>query len=168
MKFEVFKNLEETATDYRAVFLAIQTANREGNDITSSVAARITAERRQAETRATELGATIRDATRSETIRKMAALELERLNGQTYGPTDIEREAFDDAISELEQAAADAKTLQAKLTGLLKEARDELEEIRKTTIHNTGNNLEICAGWPTGLRRDFAAMLARVGAEVQK
>ena len=165
MKFEVFKNLEETAIDYRAVVLAIRTADREGRDTICAIESRITAERKQAATRAAELAAIIGDPARSGTIRRMAQAELDDLKRQIYGPSTMEQEAFDDAVSELEQAAADAKALHTKLSGLLKEARDELEDIRKGTIHDYTNNLDIFAGWPAGLRRDFAAMLARVGGE---
>lgn len=165
MKFEVFKNLQETATDYRAVLLAIRTADREARDITRSIESRLAAEKKQAETRAAELTAIIGDPARSETIRRMAQAELDGLKCQTYEPSTVEKEAFDDAVSELEQAAADAKALQTKLSGLLTEARDELEEIRKNTIHDPANNIDIFAGWPAGLRRDFAAMLARAGGE---
>jgi len=165
MKFEIFKNLEQTAIDYKTVSLAIRTADREAQDITRSIESRISAERKQAAIRAAELAAIIGDPARSETIRRMAQAELDNIKRQIYGPSTVEKEAFDDAVSELEQAAADAKTLQTKLSGLLKEARDELEEIRKSTIHDPTNNLDISAGWPAGLRRDFAAMLARAGGE---
>lgn len=168
MRFDIFKNLEETAIDYRSVFLAIKTANQEAQDITRSIESRLFAERKQVATRAAELTAIIEDPARSGTIRRMAQAELDHLKRLIYGPSTVEREAFDDAVSKLEQAAADAKALQVKLSGLLKEARDELEEIRKTMIHDPTNNLDIFAGWSTGLRRDFAAMLARVGGEAQK
>ena len=165
MKFEVFKNLEEAAIDYRTVVLAIRTADREARDITRSIESRLDAERKQATSRAAELTAIIGDPARSETIRRMAQAEFDGLKRQIYGPSIVEKEAFDDAVSELEQAAADAKTLQKKLTALLTEARDQLEEIKKSTIHDRENNLDILSGWPAGLRRDFAAMLARSGGE---
>lgn len=165
MKFEVFKNLEETAIDYRAVLLAISTANKEAKDITRSTEDRLTSEKKQATTRAAELAAIIGDPARSETIRRMAQAELDDLKRRNYGPSTAEQAAFDAVCSELEQAIADARSLHTKLSGLLKEARDELEGIRKATIHDTGSNLDIRDGWPTGLRQDFAAMLTRVGGE---
>lgn len=165
MKFEVFKMLEETATDYRAVLLAIRTANREAEDVIASVKFRLTSERLQAAARAAELTAQIDDPTRSETIKRMARAELESLVQHVYRPTDAESAAFNAALAELEQATGDARALQTRLYNLLKEAQGELEEIRKSTIHDPTNSLDIYAGYPAGLRRDFAAMLSSVCGE---
>ena len=165
MEFEVFKNLEETAIDYRAVVLAIRTADREGRDTICAIESRITAERKQAATRAAELTAITGDPGRSWTIRRMAQAELDELRQRNYGPSTAEQAAFDGAVAELQQATEDARALQKKLTDLLTEARDELEAIRKSTIHDTKNNLSIFSDWPAGLRRDFAAMLTRAGGE---
>ena len=165
MKFEVFKNLEETAIDYGTLILAIRTADREAQDITRATESRLVAEKRQAEARAAELTAIIGDPGRSVTIRRMAQSELDELKRRHYGPSTSEQAAFNASVAALEQAAADARALQTKLSGLLKEARDELEEIRKGTIHDRENNLDVFSGWPAGLRRDFASMLARVGGE---
>ena len=41
MKFEVFTNLEEMATDYRTALLAFQVARADAGDISSSIETRI-------------------------------------------------------------------------------------------------------------------------------
>ena len=135
MKFEVFTNLEEMATDYRTALLAFQVARADAGDISSAIETRIICEKARDADRAAELRAIVADSGRSETIRRMAQGELNELAARAYAPTAAERTTFDMAIAEGEQALKDADTLRSKMIDQLREAKAALDELSRETVH---------------------------------
>lgn len=168
MKYVIFRNLEETATDFRTALLAFQTARADAGDITTAIETKIICERARDTDRAAELTAIIKDPARSATIRRMAQGELDALAEKTYAPTPSETAAFDAAIAEGEQALKDADALRCKMIDQLREAKTMLEEPGKETVFRPDGGIDIRRRWLDGEKEHFAAMLARVGREAQK
>lgn len=165
MKFEIFSDLQESAVDYRTALLAFQTARADASDLTAAVEARISAERARDAGRAAELRGTIADTERSATVRRVAQAELDELAARSYAPTSAEREAFDAAIAEAEQALKDADALRDRMIDQLRKARAELDELSRETVHKPDGGLDIRRRWLDGERQAFAMMTRRVCGE---
>lgn len=165
MKFEVFSDLQESAVDFKTALLAFQTARADASDLTAAVEARISAERARDAGRAAELRGIVADAERSATVKRVAQAELDELAARSYAPTNAEREAFDAAISEGEQALKDADALRHKMIDQLRKARAALDELDRETIHKPDGGLDLRRRWLDGEKEAFAMMTRRVCGE---
>ena len=165
MKFEVFTELQETAIDYRTALFAFQAARTDASDISTAIEARILCEQARNADRAAELRGIIVDAGRAATVKRVAQSELDELTAKTYAPTTEERAIFDAAIAEGEQALEDAGALRCKMIDQLHEARGELDELSRETVHKPDGGLDIRRRWLDGERQAFAMMTRRVCGE---
>ncbi len=159
MKYEVFSKLESAAIDNRTCYLAIRAAERETQEIIAAIDNRLTAEREQANSRTAELETQLADPERSETVRHMARLELDKLRGQSYAPTPEEKAAFEASVAELETALQDAIKVREDLTDLLREAKETLDKIRHERYEKM--DLDIAKRAPDSLRESYQQMIRR-------
>lgn len=88
------KQLDKLADDYKLTCLSIRASKGEAAEIMAAVGERIQQEQAHNEEHRAELQAAVDDKSRSEVVRKMAALELERLEGLTPTVTQEERALF--------------------------------------------------------------------------
>lgn len=168
MKFEIFKKLEELATDYKMALLAFQVARADAGDISEAIELKALAERTRDTGRVAELTAIIKDPARSATIRRMAQGELDALTEKTYTPTSTEIATFDAAIAEGEQSLKDAAALRVRMIDQLREAKTTFEELGRETVFKPDGGLDIRRRWMNGEKEAFAAMVCRICGEAQK
>jgi len=80
----IFIQVEQTVSDYNVLWTVFRSSAQAAADVTAAVAARIAADRAQADERAATLTAQSRDMTRPEVVRKLAQQELDRLQERTF------------------------------------------------------------------------------------
>lgn len=141
MKYREFERLEQLSEDYEICFLAIRAAQTEGRDLLAAIQARIASERDRDQARADELKAQLSDKSRSETVRRIAAQELERLQRTEYHETAEERAAFEECTKELDKALLDAEKTKRELADALRAAKAAIETIREKS--SEGKDLDI-------------------------
>lgn len=157
MKFD-FTKLEETAIDFKAVALEIRTAEREARAILETIDERLSGEKAEAEAKRAKLQAQIDDTSRAATLRRMAQAELDGMSGKTFEPLPLEKEAFDDCLSELETAVADLVELRRSLTLMFTDATKALAELRANTIASQSIDPELIGRTAGNLRKDYSAL----------
>lgn len=141
MKYKEFERLEQISIDYEVCFLAIRAAQTEGRELIAAIQDRIAGERERDQARAEELMAQFSDKSRSETVRKIAAQELERLQRATYHETVEERAALEECTRELDKSLSDAGKTRDELAAALRAAKAAIETIRAKSYE--GKDLDI-------------------------
>jgi len=135
MKYPEFERVEQLSEDYEICFLAFRAAEREGVDLLNAIRSRITAEQESDKARADELRKQSADSSRSETVRRVAAQELERLQTVEYHVTEIEWNALDEISQELSKSLSDAARIREELNDALNAARTALDGIKKKSYN---------------------------------
>lgn len=111
----IFIQVEQTVSDYNVLWTVFRSSAQAAADVTAAVAARIAADRAQADERAATLTAQSRDMTRPEVVRKLAQQELDRLQERTFEPTADEAAAFATATKDAQAALRDFVSVKEKL-----------------------------------------------------
>lgn len=139
----IFTQVEHAVDDYSILWAAFRESAQQAADITAAVAARIAADRAQADERTTTLAAQSRDPTRPEVVRKLAQQELERLQERVFEPTTDEAAAFADAIEDARAALKDVTTVRGQLKNLFEGANRELDTLRARTLGDQSRDIEL-------------------------
>ena len=147
--FEEFINL---CGDFAACQAAYLDAHERAKDILGAVKNRLEAERAQTSARVAELEVQTQDPGRSETVRRMAALELAQLQARTYTVTKDEQAAFADAVNDAETAVRDMRQLSRKIREAIDSLNEEIKQMRANTL---GFDVDMRGNWIEGIRRDF-------------
>ena len=132
----IFIQVEQTVSDYNVLWTVFRSSAQAAADVTAAVAARIAADRAQADERAATLTAQSRDMTRPEVVRKLAQQELDRLQERTFAPTADEAAAFATAAKDAQAALRDFVSVKEKLRILFGEANQQLKTLRGDTLGN--------------------------------
>ncbi len=122
------KQLDQLASDYRLTALSIEVAKKEAAEILDAISARIQQEQERSEERGAELQAAVDDKSRSEVVRKMAGLELERLEGLAPTVTQEERALFDEKISEAATALSELRKIEKQLATARSALKKQIDE----------------------------------------
>lgn len=122
------KQLDQLADDYRLTALSVKVAKGEAAEILDAITARIQQEQAHNEERRAELQTATEDKSRSQTVRKVAALELERLEGLTPTVTQEERALFAEKINEANAALSELRKYEKQLTAARSDLKRRIDE----------------------------------------
>lgn len=145
--------LERLHTEYSGCWTIFDVAHSEAKEIAAAAGARIKSERERNEARIADLQTQASDPARSESVRRLARLEIEKLGAATYGPNEGEIEAFNEQISIAQTATSDAKKIRDRSRELFSDAADELAQMRKAVLGDERESL--APRWLDGCLKDF-------------
>jgi hypothetical protein len=145
MNIAKFENLDALTEEYNMCWNEAKKADQEAKEILAAVKARIENEKKTASDRITSLKNQITDSGKSETVRRVAALELSGLEGKKYTITEEERAEVRQAIDRGRAALSDARKV--SITEALKEAEAEIKAARAETIGCTSKDFVLCGRW---------------------
>lgn len=137
MNIEVFERVNQLAKDAETCWNEANAAYKGSHEIISAVRERIEREKTSDAKRIEELQRQASDPTRSETLKRVAAMELETLQAKTYKINDAELAVATKEISRGRQALKDLRKIPMRDT--IKEAENALKELRANTLgkHDT-------------------------------
>jgi hypothetical protein len=156
MNFGIFKDLEGKVNDYMTCCEEARNAERNAKELLTAVEKRIESNRASTQARINELKAQINTPDKSETVRRVAAMELKTLESKTFTATDEERKAITDEILMSRSAMRDADRGDIKNT--FAEAKDELESIRLQTVGANGLDFTLMERWLAGIEDKLAKL----------
>ena len=133
-----FESLIQIHADHDIAWTAFRTAIDDCKDIAAAISTRISDEEQRNAERLEELQDIITDDDRSETTRRMARLEVERLKGQVVKPTAEEIALYESELRNAETALRDVRRLQTDFKDVYAAAESKLKEFRKNVVGNPG------------------------------
>ena len=136
MNLHIFELLNEDCAEFDACLVVFRESQRRMEEIKKAYEARIAAQRRYADDRIKTLEAILRDASRTETARKMAQKELDSLKDCTYSPTDAEKQEYTEAKQTAQAAIADLKTASDAVRISIAGAETEIAKAKSATLNN--------------------------------
>lgn len=145
--------IERLYTEYLGCWTVYDAAYGEATQIAAAAGARIKSERERNEARIADLQTQASDPARSESVRRLARLEIEKLGAATYGPNEGEVETFNEQISAANVAISDASTIREQCRQLFSDAADELAQMRKVILGDERKTL--APRWLDRCRNDF-------------
>ena len=151
----IFTQVEQTVSDCTALWAAFRESAQQAADITKATAARIAADRRQADVRIDTLVAQSRDPARPEVVRKLALQELSRLQERVFEPTADENTAFNSAMEDAQAALRDVRKVNGQLQDLFTEANKALSALRAGTLGNQSRDVDMSERHLAGEQRAF-------------
>lgn len=151
----IFEQLTQAIADYETLWAAFRESAQQAADITKATAARIAADRRQADERTATLTTQSRDPNRPEVVRQLAQKELERMQERAFAPTENETTAFDSAMQDAEAALRDFVATKRKLRDLFEQASGELKTMRANTLGDGSRDAELARRHLDGEQRAF-------------
>ena len=140
-----FEKLQQIHTDYAVCIGAFNAAQDECKEIIKSVRDRLTAERERDAARMVELERQAADSSRSATVRRLAAEELEQLRDRTYSATEAEKSAFAEQTKIAEQAVSDAAAIRTTARTSVDAANAEIERARAAILGDA--NIDLRPRW---------------------
>lgn len=156
----IFAEVLTLAEDSKILFQAIWEGLDTMKEITAAAHQRIESEREAAADRIIALEKRSEDLGRPDAVRRLAMRELEQVREQTFTPSEEEREAFAAVLEEVETAQRDAGQVQRELLDVLREAREELNRIKKAaySIGDGGGDLSLIRKWTENAKGDFTRL----------
>lgn len=149
----IFEEFTSLCGDFSTCQAAFHDAHERAQDIFVAVKSRLEVERAQTAERIAALEQQQGDPARSETVRRMAAMELAQLQARTYAVTKDEQAAFAEAVNDAETAVRDMRRLQREIRQAFDDLNAELKRLRAETLGN--QSVELYGRWTEGVRRDF-------------
>ena len=153
MKVNYFGRILDIADDYRLAKVAFDASKRDMEAITQAAKARIAAEKARDAERLEELERCVEDASRPETVRRIAVGEAALLRSREYSPTDTEAEEFGRAASEAMEAIADLTKLRIDMRAAIEAAKTAIEQMRSETMGDPHSELR--QRWVDGCKTEF-------------
>ena len=137
----VFKKLEQLHADFTVTMAAYDAAHHETKDMISATSERLQMERDLAASRAAELEQTANDLGRSDTVRRVAAAELEKIRKQRIAATPEKQAAVAELIKQQQTAVSDFKRLQGEVRAAISAAKEQIEAIRAEVLGSWGADM---------------------------
>jgi len=153
-----FKKVTQLKEDYDIAHLQLMSAHNDARDIVNAVSSRLEADIEQTDSRAAKLEAQAADTERSETVRRVASMELSKLRLKTFSPTEEEAAAFGEQIELLREARRDALNVQEKMSSAIIEAEQALKEIQSAVVGD--ESIMLSERWAEGLQEAFNKLCA--------
>lgn len=122
--------IEQLHSDYLLTASAFNEALTAAADVCRAAEERMQSERKEVAEKLKQLTARQSDASRSETVRRLAGIELNKLQGWEPSVTVEERAEFEAAIRDAETAKEDMRKLHAETRTELEAVKKRLAEIR--------------------------------------
>ena len=132
MNIAKFKKLEEVVNEFNMCWAEATRAEQTAREIIAAVQARIENDKNTTAKRVAYLQSKIKDMGNSETVRRVASMELKAIESKSYGITAEEREAIETEINKGRAAMADARKI--KVREVLQEAEEEIKVARKECL----------------------------------
>lgn len=151
-----FDRIAQLKEDYAITRGQLMGAHNSARDIVGAVRSRLEADREQTAARTTQLEAQAADPERSETVRRVAEMELTRLRSRTVAATAEETAAFEEQLAICETAKKDAVKIQQQMRTALSEVDKEIKAIRAAVLGD--QQIGLSDTWADGCRRDFALL----------
>lgn len=149
----VFEEFTSLCADFSTCQAAYLDAHERAKDILDAVKNRLEAERAQTAERIVVLEHQQGDPAHSETVRRMAALELNRLkNLPVPSVTAEERAVFLEEYNGAVIALRDLGELKEKIREAINAVTAEVKRLRGETL---GYDTELCGRWIERIQRDF-------------
>jgi len=114
-----------------------KTKEREFKEVFSAIRERVSTDRERAEKRLAELRELIQDTSKAETLRRVYAAEIEKLEADPPAPTEAEKETLEAAFAEYKKAVNDFSVIYDSLRDALNEARNEIDTIKNVREGDT-------------------------------
>lgn len=137
MNLHIFELLNEDCAEFDACLVVFRESQRRMEETKKAFEARISAQRRYADDRIKTLEAILRDASRTETARKMAQKELSSLEDCTYKPTEAEIAEYAEAKETAHAAIADLKKASDDLRVSFAGAEKEIAKAKADTLNSS-------------------------------
>lgn len=141
---DTFDKIRVLNEDHSAIWARFEECNQILKEIVKAVSERLENEREQTATLIYSATQKATDMSRPETIRKIAESELKNLEARTFSPTAEEIAAFDEVMREAQAALSDARKTRGELIDAIRDAKSELENIRKKS---GGESAELAERW---------------------
>lgn len=148
----IFEEFAGLCADFDVCKGALLVSHERAKDVLGAITGRLEAERRQTAERIRALEKQAHDPGRSETMRRIAALELERLQGRAYAVTEDERTAFTEAIHDAETAAQDMRRLKVEIRQAISDLDATVKQLREDTL---GFDVDLSSTWTEGIQKKF-------------
>ena len=132
MNIAKFKKLEEVVNEFNMCWDEATRAEQTAREIIAEVQARIENDKKIAAERIGYLKSKIANMENSETVRRVASMELKAIEAKSYGITTEEREAIETEINKGRTAAADARKIPVR--EVFQEAKEELEAAKNECV----------------------------------
>lgn len=154
-----FKKLEQLYKDFDITVAAFESARHETEDMISATSERLQMERNLAASRIIELEQTANDLDRSDTVRRVAAAELEKIRKQRIAATPEEQAAVAELIEQQQTAFHDMQTIENATREAIRAVNSRVEEIRNAVLCF---DIKIRQSWITGQQKKFAKLCEEV------
>ena len=148
----IFEEFAGLCADFDICKGALLVSHERARDILGAVRDRLEAERAQTAERITALEEQTHDSSRSETARRLALLELERLQARAYVVAEDEKAAFAEAIHDAETAAQDMRQLRGKIRQAIGDLNATVKQLREDTL---GFDVDLSSTWTEGIKQKF-------------
>lgn len=149
----IFEEFTSLCGDFAVCQTAYLDAHGRAKDVLGAVKSRLEAEQTQTAARMAELEAQKQDPGRSETVRRMAALELKQIkNRAASAPTPEEIEAFQQEITTADDAVRDMRVLKQKVREAIDAVNAEVARLRGETL---GHDTDLRIRWLDRLKQEF-------------
>lgn len=153
---DAFSRVKQLHNDSMTAWSAFEKSNQAAAEIRKAVSERMEAEEKQVTARIAVLKAEQADSGRSETLRRVGALELEELRKRKINATAAETEAFMQEVENAEQALKDLKEIRNNLRSALDEAAAALHGIRTEVLGN--QSIDLAPRWIRGEQDKFSRL----------
>ncbi len=140
--FGIFDQLRKCCEDYDVLWLENETKKQSVEELASAIRGRVARDRKANASRIADLEARMSDTSRSDTVRRVAEMELAKLKALTFTPTDEEIAMLEDEVKLHEQVYNDARILHKKIGDLYSGARHEINKIIEWICNHPG-----CGGY---------------------
>ena len=156
----IFKNLDQLHKDFTITLAAYDAARHETKDMISATSERLQMEKDIAASRAAELEQTANDPDRSDTVRRVAAVELEKIRKQRVAATPEEQTAVAELINQQLTAITDLKHLQGEVRATIRAAKEQIETIRAKVLGSW--DVDMAPKFINDLEKEFARLCEEV------
>ena len=131
----IFETVQQLFEDYTLTTQGFQEAEHSANEVVAAVKIRLQEAQQANAQRIVQLEARAKDPLASETVRKVASLELARIrDGVPAEILESERELFNGYLHDAEQANDDLHRIRSQMQEVLTRANAELSQIRQATV----------------------------------
>lgn len=148
----IFEKFTGLCSDFDTVRGALLVSHERARDVLGAITGRLEAERRQTAERVKALEEQTHDPDRSETVRRMALLELERLQARTYEVVENEKAAFAEAIHDAKTATQDMRRLKVEIRQAISDIDATIRQLRADTL---GFDVDLSSTWTEGIQQKF-------------
>ena len=153
---DAFRKVNQLYNDSLTAWSAFKNAKQAAEEIRTAVSERMTAEENQRTARIAILEAEQADYGRSETIRRVGALELEELRRRTITATPAEVAAFMQEADNAEQALKDLEEIKKSFRLVLDDATAALQSMRGEVLGS--QSIDLAPRWIQGEREAFSRL----------